>query len=498
MYQLVMKKTLTDESRSAINAAITQFFEEFNPNGSIHLKDGNCRIVVMFEEPPKELIKKMLECNPDEFCYGTSNITYNDGEKQSDSANAGKSEEVQEATDSKDSYESDEETDTDSNDSDEETDTDSNDSDESEEETDTDPNDSDESEEETDTDSNDSDKSEEETDTDPNDSDELEEETDTDSNDSDELEEETDTDSKDSISSEKTECDKTPSTTISKTNKKGPPIRACGEIKMLSELAAKSNSYEEFISLISKEIGFGKNKSLFMKFLNAAAESEEVRLAKISKAIGMTTSKLNNLNAKVSNYFSRKGEKVTLGGFINEVVKYKDYSFNTKTDNSEIKPDESTVVPVKAEQKKSDSKENASSVSEKEEVSGPAGQIVVKHEVPVIPKFEEFLGSIDKTLPIVERVEKVMRYMYPEIDEKIYEQRIIRSYMTAGVSIKKVTHDDIMKKDRYIPPDARMYTSKLVTKFIRENTKGSELVIVADFLQYMQKFILTSDELRKL
>ena len=71
MYKLEMKKTFTDEDRSKINDVISQFFEEFNPDSSIDLKSGECRIAVMFEDSPKELIKKMLECNPDEFCYGT-------------------------------------------------------------------------------------------------------------------------------------------------------------------------------------------------------------------------------------------------------------------------------------------------------------------------------------------------------------------------------------------------------------------------------------------
>ena len=432
MYQLVMKKALTDENRSKINDVISQFFEEFNPKSSIDLKNGECRIVVMFEDPPKELIKKMMECNPDEFSYGISNITHNDGKNQSDSDNSDESVETAE-TESEGSDESEEETETDSEDSDE-----------LEEETETDSKDSDESEEETETDSEGSDESDEETETDPNDSDESEEETD-----------------------QKAENDEAPIATMPKTKKVGGQIKECGEIKLLLDLAAESSSYEEFVKLIVKTINFGKREEVFVKLVNSFTANKEAGLAKISKDLEISKNDYNSMGMQVSNYFKRNGEKISFGGFINEVVKYKDYSFKTGNEDSKI------------------------------ETSDSGEQTEVKNAVPVIPEFEEFLGSIDKTLPIEKRVEAVLSYIDPKIEKRIWDQRTIRNYMIAGISLKVITNEAIMKKDRWLPPDARMKTSMLVTDFIKAKSNGSELVKVVDFLEYL-KIILTDEELKKL
>lgn len=432
MYQLVMKKALSDESRSKINDVITQFFEEFNHYSSIDLKNGECRIVVKFEDPPKELIKKMLECNPDEFCYGTPNITSNDGKNQSDSANT----------------------------------------DESKEEKDTESEDSDESEGETETDSEDSDESEDETETDSEDSDELANETETDFEDSDESEEET-------VPQEE---DEAPITPTDKTKKVGAQINECG-IKLLLDFAAEAKSYEEFVNLIIKTIKFGKREKFFIKLVNSFAANSDESLSKTSKNLGISKNDYNSMTMQVSNYFKRNGEKISFGVFINEVVKYKDYSFNKVNEDSKIETsDEPTVDQLSTEQETSDF----------------AKQTEVKDVVPVIPEFEEFLGTIDKTLPIEKRVELVLSYMDPKMKDKFWLLRIIRSYMTAGISLKVITNEAIMKKDRFIPPDARMKTSVLVTDFIRAKSEGSELVTVADFLEYLKKFILTDDELKNL
>ena len=464
MYKLEMKKTFTDEDRSKINDVISQFFEEFNPESSIDLKNGICHISVVFENPPKELIKKIMESNPDEFRYGASNITDIAGKKQTSSANSDESEET--ATDSKDS------------------------NNESEEETE----------------SEDSDESEGETETEPEDSDESVEETETESEDSDESEEET---------NQKAENAEAPIATMPKTKKVGGKIKKCGEIKLLLDLADKSRSYEEFVKLIVKTINFGKREEFFIKLVNGFTANKEAGLAKISKDLGISKNDYNSMGMQVSNYFKRNGEKVSFGGFINEIVQYKDYSFETGNEDSKIETsDEPTDVPVSTEQDASDSKEDKisdsteheSSDSEEDESNdsaedesrNSAEQAVAENKVPVIPEFEEFLGNIDKTISIEKRVETVLSYIDPKIEKRIWDQRAIRNYVIAGISLKVITNEAIMKKDRWLPPDARMKTSMLVTDFIKAKSNGSELVKVVDFLEYLKKFILTEEELRKL
>lgn len=122
--------------------------------------------------------------------------------------------------------------------------------------------------------------------------------------------------------------------------------------------------------------------------------------------------------------------------------------------------------------------------------------------LPEIPLFEEALGSVDKTLPIDERVRLVLVAMGLET-LKLREKQEVFETANLAVRLKNMRLfmlRDIMYERTSIPPmydwdEAVMVFSTFLNKFVRKHVHREEIKVEV-FLRDLQKVILDESEIQ--
>lgn len=266
-------------------------------------------------------------------------------------------------------------------------------------------------------------------------------------------------------------------------NKRAMPAKA-GKVEkakvcLLEEIVQKSASFEHFVKLVAERLEMDKRQEFFISLVAVATEIKKMSWKEIEKALnekGVNYSKWDiswtrgKVNEKLKEY------SITLLPLLNAIVQYQDYSFRHEQ-HEEISSEQA-------------GKDNTGKDEEATQRKG------IKMEcMPEIPHFEEILGSVDKALPIEERVRYVLESMGLERKGE-REQKEILEIATTAMKIQEMTFDRIFMRVK-IPKEsalnARMSFSQFVNDFVKKYDSERKVKLL-DFLKQLQEIIMDEKE----
>lgn len=240
------------------------------------------------------------------------------------------------------------------------------------------------------------------------------------------------------------------------------------EIPEITEIARRSNSYEDFIRSITKWIGPDKKEhEIFLKMLlKAAIQVDVINWKNIYKVFNNQGYEYRpGVKSRVSDAVTRKfkniGKNVTILDFLKIFVKYQDFEFSKDIVKWDISKER---LKMKC--------------------------------MPESIKFEAALGELNKTQPIHVRVEYVLNTMRLK-QQNFEKQNIILASCNIAVMSKVIDINTIYEKSG-IKNRAKEYVQLTISKFANDFAKSinssAERIAAVDFLKDLQEIVLLEDE----
>ena len=260
-----------------------------------------------------------------------------------------------------------------------------------------------------------------------------------------------------------------------------PARRESIDIPYLEEIAKQATSFEHFAKLVAEWLEMDKRQVYFENLMIVATEVDRVSWRELEEALknrGVFYSQWDKIWAGRQVSEKLKDYSVTMLSLLSAMAQYKNYSFGHEQSGEEIFMEQALVGAIAEEQ----------SVQVKEVVSKNR----VKMEcMPEIPRFEEILGSVDKTQPIEDRVRYVLAAMGWN-KKGAQEQQEIFKIANVAVTLERMDLDTIFLKAN-IPVEsamnARMTFAKFINDFVREYDSDKRVKLL-DFLKDLQKIVM--------
>ena len=249
-------------------------------------------------------------------------------------------------------------------------------------------------------------------------------------------------------------------------------------VPQLEEIAKNAISFDHFVKLVAKWLEIEKKPKFFENLVMAAIEVENMswkELENVLKNKGITYTQWDKI--LIGKQMSEKFN-VTILPFLNAMRQYKEYSFG------EEKPEEK----VETEQRTEETFTQVEVITQKSRVKMEC--------MPEIIHFEETLGSVDKTQPIEERVNHVLRAMGCE-KMNVQEQKEIFEIANTAVRMRPMHFDIIFSKVNIpieSPLKARLTFSKFINDFVIEYDSNKKVKLL-DFLKQLQEIVMNESEI---
>lgn len=233
------------------------------------------------------------------------------------------------------------------------------------------------------------------------------------------------------------------------------------EIPDLDNIVNKSNSYEDFIENIAKQLNLEKRHDFFKEVVNTASKLNKISQKKILASLDETGYEYSDYDYTFCNRCVSKKFNGTLGimQLIKKIIMYRDFDFS---------------------------------------VQGASGvkKVVTQKSILDIPNFQKIVDSIDKTQPINERVKSVLTAM--GLSSRTNEEQYnVQKVVNIGIKLKNINAEAFAKKCDMSSMDfanARMIISTL----LNDNGCSTEKMKVIDFLKELQKLVMTESEIENL
>ncbi len=263
------------------------------------------------------------------------------------------------------------------------------------------------------------------------------------------------------------------------------------DIPELENIAKNAKSFEDFVKLVAEWLEMGKRQKFFENVAIVSTEVEILSWKEIEKALKKKSISYSSWDRTwTSQQISMKliEHSVTALPFLNEISKYKNYSFGNAKEHFEGE----NVTKYRTEDLTQDVKEKTEGFDESL-ITKPR----LKMEcMPEIKEFEETLASVDKTKPVEDRVRYVLNAMGLK-KMPAEEQKQIVEIASTAVRKEKMAFDIIFLEAK-IPMnqtmDARMIFTKFVNDFVKKYESGKKIQLLT-FLSELQKIIMLESEI---
>lgn len=247
----------------------------------------------------------------------------------------------------------------------------------------------------------------------------------------------------------------------------------------LTRIAKSCSSFETFVASVATWLELGKWSEFFVNLAKASTQTEKVSWDNIEKAFranGLPYSQYNKIacGKRVAEKFREYGYSGTLLTLLKLCRTYQNFGFIEDASNTENTPEEQSACT--------------------ESISKPSTLMPC---MPEIPPFEETLKSVDKTLPIYERVKYVLTAMGLEKEDNGTQEEIL-ALADAGVQLLEISFDQIIVRSN-IPIDsakhARMAFATFINNFVQQYDAAHKVKMI-DFLKDLQHVIMFADEIK--
>lgn len=282
-----------------------------------------------------------------------------------------------------------------------------------------------------------------------------------------------------------------PATNKKESTKEAKPEQKPIKIPELEEIARKASSFEDFAKLVAEWLKMDKRQEFFKNLVIVSAEIDKITWKELEKALkckNVSYTQRDKIWSGQQVSKKLKEHSVTTLSFLKVTRQYREYSFE------QLKKD--SAEENFAEQL---GKEITKSAEEKAEDSN--GSVIPKPRLkmecmPEIKEFEETLASVDKTQPVEDRVQYVLKAM--GLDKMpVKEQKQIVEIASTAVKKGRMTFD-IIFVEANIPIEqtmtVRMTFSKFINDFVQNYESGKKVKLLT-FLSELQKIIMFENEI---
>lgn len=297
-----------------------------------------------------------------------------------------------------------------------------------------------------------------------------------------------------------------------------PKKKEIQKIPELTEIARQSTSYDDFVKSVAVFIGVGSKLRFFQEMIKAAQKTDKINWNNIEAIMSYSGEAFNSSSKllctkQVAATFKNSENHVTIMKLIKAIVEYKAFDFNQQERTSEVSrveiptseehPVETPVTEVNEEETpaietritkefEGGSTELSTAIQESKKASESKTRIKMDC-MPSIPSFEEVLESVDKTIPIEDRVKCVLEAMMLEKRKPSDQERILKiANATMKLSQEPITIEAVMQK-AYIAQnsqkDARLMFSKFINDFAKKHGAVRKVSVI-EFLNDLRKVLL--------
>ena len=283
------------------------------------------------------------------------------------------------------------------------------------------------------------------------------------------------------------------------------------KLPIIEQFASESNSFDEFVGKVSDWLDFTNNAEYFSKLIKRIKEEDEPEafittknLDSITVEIGFSISMKTTLGRFVTKKLVENNYVGTLIPFLKNVIQYRnvwDYtSESSKENHSEFADvEESNDSAVEEVVNADESSEITTSENEArniEDVAEIVQEPLKKFSCfPSIPKFEEFLSSIDYSEPVGTIVNKILDSMGADELDKGLRNKITKLCINAILAEEDTELFKTCCKKMGIIDDSveanelRMEVSKFVNSFISFATSARYTSVTTQvFLKSLNEF----------
>ena len=261
-------------------------------------------------------------------------------------------------------------------------------------------------------------------------------------------------------------------------------------IPELENIAKEATSFEHFVKLVAEWLEMDKRQEFFENLAIATTEVDSISWKKLENTLkDKRVAYLQWDKVWTSRQISEKLKEydITILPFLREIEKYKEYFFKRAEESSEKEESAEQLTEKQAE-----------NVEEKAEDFNKS--VILKPRVkmecmPEIKEFEEILASVDKTLPVEDRVRYVLKAM--SLNKlSAEEQKNLVEF--ASIAVKKEKTDlrifvdeDISNRQKL---EAHMIFARFINDFVQEYESGKKVKLL-EFLSDLQKIIMLDSEI---
>lgn len=270
----------------------------------------------------------------------------------------------------------------------------------------------------------------------------------------------------------------------------------------------RAHSYEEFKDLVIQWLNLkGRYEAVLRKaleFFEASASFKWKAFQKYCEGteIEISDSIQSGISQELSKRFRNCSYKFTFIPLLKLITQFKEFDFaqnNCKpvqisfdmVEGQDDKSDEHAYVPSIEFEAPADenSKSNLESDDEVELESTPMEQTSLQkfHTIPMTSKLEEALRTLNKMLPIQERIKHILDAMGlndPDFGEEM------RGTILQVANVAMSTNEDEFDSDKVAGPTQRMVFSVFINDFVNKNDKAFPKVHLVDFLKELKEIVL--------